>query len=386
MLKNERKLAVVFAIALTAISLSGCSVGAEEVNLGSFFGAPVTLVFSTSHGKSDGEKLCSSIRDRLSEIERCLSTEEIGSDIYKFNAAHGSRNIKITKTAFEVLTIAKKYYIETGGAFDPTVYRLTDLWGFTARHKTKDYKPLYAYDRQREGDYSFALPDEKFVQAFLSLVDFAAVEFKSQAVGDETVYYLSYDGEDVTVDGVAYNMQIDLSAIAKGYAADEAQKLINQSGISGIYISFGGSSLYLADNEGRSWGLGVVNPIDNSFRRSFARIEVKNKFVATSGTYENSYIYGGATYHHIIDSATGRPSESNILSVTLISGEEGGGAATDSLATALLVAGRDAAINYLKRVGAYNYILVTKDAYVYTDVKDITLLSDDFTLAENILP
>ena len=115
---------------------------------------------------------------------------------------------------------------------------------------------------------------------------------------------------------------------------------------------------------------------DSFFRKEFARVKVRNKFVSTSGIYENNYTVDGRFCHHIIDPESGEPSESDLASVTLIGDF---GAETDALATALLIKGSAYALGFLSS-RSINYVLVTVDDRVFTDVDGFTLLNDGFTV------
>ena len=375
----KRCLAVLIS-ATVLLCICGCSVGAEEVQLNNFFGAPVTLVISSEHTAAQRNNVVKSINARLYEIENALSTEKADSDIAKLNAQSGEKRQIISPLTATVLSAAKRYYDMTCGAFDPAVCRLTDLWGFSARHAAKTYEKIYAYDRDKNEDGSFDLPGERYIAAFKALTGF---DYDVYASEDGSGYVASYAGEDVAVDGVSYNSWIDLAGIAKGYAADEAKKIIDDAGVKGAYISFGGSSLYLSDKAGESWTLGIVDPVKSAYRGTFAKIEVKNKFVATSGTYENRYVVGGKTYHHIIDPATGRPSESGLISVTLVGGS---GTETDALATAMIIMGKERALDFLSGKNAESvegYILVTDDKKVYTNIDSFILRDDSFEVVAN---
>lgn len=118
-------------------------------------------------------------------------------------------------------------------------------------------------------------------------------------------------------DGTAFlrrnSQQIDLGGIAKGYAADEAVRILKKYKGHNAFINFGGTVVVL----GREQKIGVQNPFQKS-GVSMADIMVKNKAVVTSGSYEHGFFFEGVRYHHIIDLRTGWPADSGLLSVTLI--------------------------------------------------------------------
>ena len=362
--------AVIVAVS-AAIATSGCSDEPGEVRLNDFFGAPVVMVFSEPIERSVKNKLVSEIDDMLSSVEKSVSLEQEESCIYRFNS--GERPVKIDQTAYSVLSAAQRFYSETDGKFDPTTEKLTDLWGFSKRHKTTGYAAVYPYDRERNKDGSFDLPDGEYISAFSLLADFSKINIYDRSENGETEYYLDDDRFSVTVDGTTYFRSIDLSGVAKGYASDMAEKIISEMGVKGVYVSFGGSSMYLTDRSGDSYDLGIVDPF-SPFRSSFATLKVKNKFVATSGTYENSYYLDGVRYHHVIDPDSGFPSDSDLVSVTLIGDS---GAEVDALSTAMLIFGSEKAIKTLedKRL---KFVLVTADRTVFTNVATLSAHSEEY--------
>ena len=369
MIRFLKKTTVILLVSALTFALCGCFVGAKEIRLNDFFGAPVTLVFSSKHTASAENSVVNGINSMLAQVEKSVS---IGceSRVAAFNGAECGEKVAIDKTAYDMMSLSLSYYKETDGAFDPSVYPLTDLWGFSARHSCVNGAEKCAYDRPRNEDGSFPLPEEKYISAFKTLVGYSYT--LSNADG---VYSAIKTGAPVTVDGQTYLPKIDLSGMAKGYAADLAAAIINDAGVKGTYISFGGSSLYLADDNGDDWTLGIVDP-NSFFRKEFARVKVRNKFVSTSGIYENNYTVDGRFCHHIIDPESGEPSESDLASVTLIGDF---GAETDALATALLIKGSAYALGFLSS-RSINYVLVTVDDRVFTDVDGFTLLNDGFTV------
>ena len=63
-------------------------------------------------------------------------------------------------------------------------------------------------------------------------------------------------------------------------------------------------------------------------------------------------------YQHIIDPRTGRPADSDLLSVTVISDD---GTAADAYSTALYVMGEQEAVSFWRAHGGFELILITAD-------------------------
>lgn len=364
-------LAVLITILLLPC-LAACTKGSEEVMLNNFLGAPVTIVFSGEQSTFARRNLISKLNDTLTDIEAKLSVENPDSDISKFNSLEIGE-VEISQTTFELFGVCEEIYEATDGAFNIANYMLVDLWGFSSRHKNKSYTPVYAYDRARNADNSFNIPEDKYINAFIALADFPSI--KSKADGEK--YYLIKNCKPQYIDGEAYTQKIDMSGIAKGYALDECQKIIDESGITGTYISFGGSSLYLSDNDGDAFELGIVNPFDK-WRNSFATVTVRDTFVSTSGVYENNYKIDGRLYHHIIDTKTGEPCDTDLVSATIIGLD---GKYSDAYSTAAMVMGREKAIEFLSSYHLV-YVLVDKDKNVYTN-GNINVLNSEFSVVND---
>ncbi len=138
-------------------------------------------------------------------------------------------------------------------------------------------------------------------------------------------------------------VEIDLGAIAKGYAVDRAVEILRDNGIRQALVSSGTSSLYaLGSPPGEhGWKISVRDPLDTS--KAACVLRLQNLSLAVSGDYEKFFKLGGKVYAHIMDPHTGMPVE-NMLSTAVVSPS-----ATDSdaLSTSFYVEGPDAARHYL---------------------------------------
>lgn len=117
-------------------------------------------------------------------------------------------------------------------------------------------------------------------------------------------------------------IQINTSAIAKGYSVDVISNLLESYGISDYMVEIGGEVRTKGMNaKGECWHIGIDKPIYEKIpqHREFQSIiELCGKAIATSGDYRNFYIKAGKKYAHTINPRTGYPSETNILSATVI--------------------------------------------------------------------
>lgn len=132
------------------------------------------------------------------------------------------------------------------------------------------------------------------------------------------------------------------------------------------------SGLYsVSDNSDRS-----NNDVDaqkNTIPAYIGALKVHDKAIVTSGGYERYFIEDGNVYHHIIDTSTGYPADSGLISVTVISES---GTLADGLSTACYVLGLDKSIELWKKYGsgasfggyeipAFDLVFMTDDGSVY---------------------
>lgn len=140
------------------------------------------------------------------------------------------------------------------------------------------------------------------------------------------------------------DLEIDLGGIAKGYAVDRAKGVLLSHGIENALINIGGNIFALGSPPGKdSWQIGIQHPRDKN--AIVHRLSLRNRAISTSGDYERPL--------HIIDPATGNPSE-DIISVTIVapSAEE-----ADALSTAVFVMGLEKGTELLRSIeGAEAYI------------------------------
>lgn len=292
--------------------------------------------FSLNTVNANVENLFAEIDNLMSTLDAVSDTQTVGSDINNFNYSNTGAVIEIHRYTYEMLNIAHKMYEITQGAFNPAVYRLVDLWGFSSR--TYRLNGDLPYDRKWDGG-SYPLPEQKYIDAFLKLTDFSTVNAYEQ----DGKYYVKKNSPSVTVDGVEYTQWIDLGGIAKGYAADLSKEIITKYGYDKGYVNVGTSSFtFLKYTDDKAWELGLQDPFNGW--SSYAKVFVENVMISTSGQYNRRYTTDGVEYSHIIDGTTGRPAQTGIVTITTIGGSA---AEDDCLTTALTVMGLDKAVEFI---------------------------------------
>jgi thiamine biosynthesis lipoprotein len=127
------------------------------------------------------------------------------------------------------------------------------------------------------------------------------------------------DDENKTIYFSKKGMEIDLGGIAKGYFADKIMELFKENGAVSAMVDMGGNVLVFGESpsEGDDWIVGIQNPFLPR-GNSAALVKIRNQSVVTSGVYERVLEKEGSKYHHIFNSKTGYPIESDIASLTVI--------------------------------------------------------------------
>ncbi len=239
--------------------------------------------------------------DRIQQLNIIMSDYEDDSELSRLSRTAGSGEaVKVSNELWFVLRRAQKLAERTDGAFDVTVGPVVSLWRKARREKK--------------------LPDAaRLTQAL-------------QAVGYEK---LRLDSSRHTVQLLVRGMRLDLGAIAKGYAADEALKILRRRGITRALVA-GGGDMALGDPPPgkKGWRIEIA-PLDATNAPPARFVLLANAGLATSGDLFQRVEIDGRRYSHIVDPRTGIGLTDHSL-VTVIAPD---GITADSLATAVSVLG-----------------------------------------------
>lgn len=164
-----------------------------------------------------------------------------------------------------------------------------------------------------------------------------------------------------TVDRPA-GLRFDLDGIAKGWMADRALDLL--PGASAVIDADGDLAVRVADAEG--WDIGVADPREPGTVLTTVRLRrgadaVARYGVATSGTSVHRWRRAGATRHHLIDPATGRPAVTDVVQATVIGKTA---RAAEAYAKTAVIVGSEAAAGRLDRPDVLGQVLVTETGAV----------------------
>jgi thiamine biosynthesis lipoprotein len=131
-------------------------------------------------------------------------------------------------------------------------------------------------------------------------------------------------------------VQLDFSAVAKGYGVDALAKLLRDKAVSNYMVEVGGELATLGHNSrGHKWKIGIEKP-EALAGVSISVLRLNKAHVATSGDYRNYFEIDGRRYSHTIDPRTAKPINHKLSSVTVVADSV---AEADAWATALSVLG-----------------------------------------------
>jgi thiamine biosynthesis lipoprotein len=205
-----------------------------------------------------------SIVEEIDRVERTFSRFRPASEISRINRLAGGGPMVTDPEVFNLLVAAREVSRKTGGVFDITLGRLTRAWGFAERAPK--------------------VPEAQ------------ALEEAEKASGWQ---YLELDPAWRTVQFLRPGMELDLGAIAKGYAVDCVLGVLRAAGVSGV-IDAGSSSIAATDGDfAKDWMVSIANPADET--RPLGEVRLGGRALSTSGVKEQSFRQDGRIYSHLID-------------------------------------------------------------------------------------
>ncbi len=348
------------------LSLTGCSnLKSYNKTYIDYLGTVVNVV-SLSENKDDVEFFQNEAESILEHFDENYSVYRENSIVYKFNQSKGDIWLELTKEEYEVFNLAISLYEETNGAYNPAVFLMSDLWGFTDRFSS-NYTKIKPYDRTNPKE---ELPEQEYIDGFKTISNFYNVETKDE----NGKYYVYKPNISIEIKGEIYYMQIDFGGFLKGYLAGLLSKKSYEYSIDCGYIALSTSSIGILkkDEKGGKWNIQIKDP--RNTENTYLKTTLSNAIVSTSGDYELYYEIDGKRYCHIIDTEKGMPVDTNIMSATVIydyDNDENLGAKTDAYATAIIVMGVDKAKDFIKRQGL-------KASFVYLNSNNETCVYKNF--------
>ena len=293
-----------------------------------------TIMELTAYGENAETGLSSAIKT-INQFDKQFDPEYEKSEVYALNQG---KTVTVSDPVLDMLNAASLTYTRSGGALNIALYPVIKAWGFI--------------------DSEYRVPDATELQDLLAEADFDGI---------------TIEDHDVTL---PENTEISFGALAKGCTSNYVIDTFREAGIESACISLGGNVQTLGTKpDGSLWSVAVTNPEDTG--SAVGIIEVGETAVVTSGDYQRYFdAEDGTRYHHILDPATGYPTNNNLRSVTIVCDD---GTTADALSTAMFVLGEEDAISYMEEFGGFEMILITNDGRVIVSAG----LADSFTETDN---
>jgi FAD:protein FMN transferase len=263
----------------------------------------------------------------ISRIEKLLTTFSDDSQTNQINQNAGIAPVKVDREVFDLINRSLRISSLTDGAFDITYGSLD--------------KRFWNFDKAMT-----SLPNAETAKQAVRLINYQNVILNAEK---QTVF-LKEAG-----------MRIGFGGIGKGYAAEQAKRILIKNGVeSGIVNAAGDLTTWGNQPNGKPWTIAIADPENQN--TALAKLNISGAAVATSGNYEKYVVIDGKKYSHTIDPKTGFP-VSGIKSVTIICPNA---ELADAMATPITVLGVDAGLSLINQMQQIACIIIDDDNNIYT--------------------
>lgn len=247
-----------------------------------------------------------------------------GSDIWNINHADGQA-VTVHEDTIELIRAALSYAEASGGRIDPSIGAVSALWDFSQ-------------------EASAVIPSLEELQEALQHVDYHRITVT-----------------DTSVRLSDSKASLDLGFIAKGYIADRMKEYLVSRQVDSAIINLGGNVLTIGSKpDGTPFMIGVKQPFSSSGEPALA-LPVTDCSVVSSGSYERCFVKDGKLYHHILDTSTGYPVQTDLSSVTILSSSSMDG---DALSTTCFILGYAKARSFIDSLENTEAVFILSDGSI----------------------
>ncbi len=273
----------------------------------------------------DEKKLAAAIEaafDEVRRLDKLMSHYKAESELSRINQNAGVRPVPVSRELYDLIAKSIRFSELTDGAFDISFASVGKLWDFRKKH----------------------VPSAESIQAQLPKVNYKKIRLNDQ---DSSVF-LPEAG-----------MEIGLGGIGKGYAMDQAMKVLQKHGIQDAMVMAGGDTLIRGKKGDEPWKVGLRDP--DQADGILAVLPLSDQAISTSGDYERFFVKAGVRYHHILDTKTGFPATA-CRSVSILAREA---TTSDALSTSIFVLGPTAGLALIERLQDVDGIIIDQEGKVH---------------------
>ena len=282
-----------------------------------------TLVEVSIYGAPEAQAQAASaaVLTRFDELHRTLHAWQ-PSALTLINAAFASgKSTTISAELASLITDATAISVQSEHLFNPAIGGLIALWGFQSETPRNTVPDAASIVRWRD----------------------AAPRMTDIHIADGLVWS---DNRAV---------QLDLGGYAKGYALDEAVRIMKAHGIENALVNIGGNLIALGQHGKQPWRIGVQHPRQPGM---LATLDLHDgEALGTSGDYQRYFEVGGKRYSHLLDPRTGYPAQ-GMQSVTVLVSGARAGTRSDALSKPLFIGGPAQLAQNASRLGITGYLAV----------------------------
>lgn len=259
----------------------------------------------------------------MDEINNSMSHYDPASELSMLNQSEAGQAVQLSEHLNQVLIEALSVSKLSDGAFDITLGPLIDLWGFGSQGTITQRPSL------------------------------SEIKNLSEVVG-----YSHLTLSDATLTKAHIDTQLNLSAIAKGFAVDKVADELERQNIDDYLVNIGGELRAGGLNiDSQFWRVGIERPeLLGGIQQV---IELNDQAVATSGDYLNYLVFEGQRFSHTLDPVTLAPVLHRLASVSVVHDHT---STADALATAIMAMGEERGYEFAEEQQLAAYLVIRNKA------------------------
>ncbi|RJP43040.1 MAG: FAD:protein FMN transferase [Desulfobacteraceae bacterium] len=289
-----------------------------------YYGIPARILFRLGNDPFNRpEALAKDAWNEFDRIGNIFNPFDPCSDLSIFNKTKRPGRITVSPDIIKILTASRQLWLESNGFFDPTAWRIKQLW--------------------MDAEKKQLLPKDIDIIAALASTGFDKIDMN--------------DPSGLTVAKTEPEITLDFGGIVKGYAVDRVRGILEEAGVTAGLVQLGGEISAFGDNDGNPWRIGIQHP--TIMNQIYGIVSHHGHIrISTSGNYRQALHIENQTFYHIFNPKTGYPVTDEILGVTTadFSGRVSS-AVIDGAATAITVMGFSPGMAFAQQLGIEAMIL-----------------------------